>query len=184
MVNILIEEINRCLDNNCHMAALITALTLPDICGKAEYPNKKPSDRYISWYDENIGRYQIPEEHKKKNMPYLSGQVVYSLRNSLLHQGTPNIDNHKYDIQYFELIKQSTTCGSLFCGSYGITTHYSGKDIIGKSRELSISIIDLCTNLCDCVSNYYLNNKEKFNFFNYNIYDCDKKTREVFQIKK
>jgi hypothetical protein len=25
-------------------------------------------------------------------MPYLIGEVVYSLRNSLSHQGTPNID--------------------------------------------------------------------------------------------
>lgn len=28
-------------------------------------------------------------------MPFLSGEVVYNLRNSFLHQGTPNIDSSK-----------------------------------------------------------------------------------------
>ena len=34
MVKELIREINCCLDNNCCMAALAFALTLPDTCGQ------------------------------------------------------------------------------------------------------------------------------------------------------
>jgi len=38
MIDKLIEEINLALDNNLYIIALNTSLTLPDICGKAEYP--------------------------------------------------------------------------------------------------------------------------------------------------
>lgn len=34
----IIKEINICLEHECFMSALGMALTLPDICGKAEYP--------------------------------------------------------------------------------------------------------------------------------------------------
>ncbi len=50
MINQIIKEINACLKNGCYIAALTTALTLPDICGKVEYPNDGNSSRYKKWY--------------------------------------------------------------------------------------------------------------------------------------
>ena len=35
-----IDEIEKSLENECYIAALALALTLPDICGKAEYPSE------------------------------------------------------------------------------------------------------------------------------------------------
>lgn len=89
----LIDDVNKALDADCYYSALTLALTFPDICGKAEYPQEKNTKRYKDWYDEHIGKYeQCPcEQCPNTPMPYLSGEVVYSLRNSLLHQGTPNI---------------------------------------------------------------------------------------------
>lgn len=105
MVNELIKEINQCLDNGCVMAGLSLALTLPDICGKAIYPKSKPSDRYVKWFDEYIGQYEHDDKLIRVDMPYLiSGELVYSLRNSILHQGNPNIDGKKFGIIYFELL--------------------------------------------------------------------------------
>lgn len=98
MINELIKEINQSLDNGCVMAGLSLALTLPDICGKAIYPELKPSDRYIKWFDEYIGQYEHDEEHIRVGMPYLSGEIVYSLRNSILHQGNPNIDGKSLEL--------------------------------------------------------------------------------------
>ena len=63
MVEQLIDDVNRALDNEAYFAALTLALTLPDICGKAQYPESGGGKRYID-----------------------------SLRNSMLHQGTPNIN--------------------------------------------------------------------------------------------
>lgn len=86
--------VNKALDAECFYSALSLALTFPDICGKAEYSQEKTTKRYKDWYDEYIGKHeQYPcEQCQNTPMPYLSGEVVYSLRNSLLHQGTPNID--------------------------------------------------------------------------------------------
>ena len=85
---------NKALDNDCFFSALSLALTLPDICGKAKYPTDGNKKRYIAWYDEYVGAYeQCPGEEGE--MPYLSGEVVYQLRCSFLHQGNPNIDKGK-----------------------------------------------------------------------------------------
>ena len=55
MIKRLIKEINVCLNNNCILAALSTALTLPDICGIAAYgENEEVGIRYIKWFNENI----------------------------------------------------------------------------------------------------------------------------------
>ena len=44
----IIKEIEKALDNEMFLSALALTLTLPDICGKAEYPElgNKP-ERYI-----------------------------------------------------------------------------------------------------------------------------------------
>lgn len=117
MVNELIKKINQCLDNDCVMAGLSLALTLPDICGKAIYPEfNKPSDRYIKRFDEYIGQHEHYDEHMRLGIPYLSGELIYSLRNSILHQGNPNIDGKKFGIIYFELLYQQNEGASVIVG--------------------------------------------------------------------
>lgn len=126
----LIDDVNKALDAECYYAALSLALTFPDICGKAEYPQEKSTrKRYKDWYDEHIGESeQYPcEQCKNIPMPYLSEEVVYSLRNSLLHQGTPNIerDNIKNDsnkIDNFALVLESKKPFDIYADSAGI--HY------------------------------------------------------------
>ena len=41
MVDMLVNEIRKALEQDLFMVALTTALTLPDICGNAEFPNEK-----------------------------------------------------------------------------------------------------------------------------------------------
>ncbi len=171
MVKQLINEINLALDNNLYLVALNTALTLPDICGKAEYPNEKSSKkRYINWYDNHIGRYEINPENEKCgiNMPYLSGKIVYSLRCSLLHQGNPNIDG-KHNINFslaiekknkFNIYVDSASCGN-------------------DERTYRVSIRRLCCILWWTAEEYYKNNKEKFDFFNYCIVDIDEERKKI-----
>ena len=95
MVDTLIQDIRKALENELYFVALNSALTLPDICGKAAFPEENSSKkRYILWYDKEIGIYEKNPEDKD-NMPYLSGEVIYSLRCSLLHEGNPNMKNDK-----------------------------------------------------------------------------------------
>lgn len=47
MVQRIVDDIRAALDHDLYFAALSTALTLPDICGKAEYPNEKSSKKTL-----------------------------------------------------------------------------------------------------------------------------------------
>lgn len=40
MIERIISDIPKALDADCLFAALVLSLTLPDICGKAEYPEE------------------------------------------------------------------------------------------------------------------------------------------------
>lgn len=57
-LELIINDVEKSLDKDCLFSALALALTIPDVCGKISYPSKKPSDRYINWFDEHIGNYE------------------------------------------------------------------------------------------------------------------------------
>lgn len=117
----IIKEIQRCMDYDCLLAGLALALTLPDICGKAEYPSLGVGARYIRWYNENVGITEKPPKSAKSDteMPYLSGEIVYSLRCQFLHQGTPNIEIERikedaFKIDDFTLLLQKKLARYIF----------------------------------------------------------------------
>lgn len=95
MIEVYVQEIATCLKNRCYFAALALSLTLPDICGAAEYPDETSvAKRYISWYDKYIGDNER-KERDTEDSSYLSGEVIYNLRNTFLHQGNPTINKDK-----------------------------------------------------------------------------------------
>ncbi len=181
MITKLIEEINVALSYNLYFAALSLALTLPDICGKAEYPDKGSTSRYKLWYDEYIGQYEkSPSVEGGPDMPYLSGEIVYNFRSSLFHQGNPNLDNDEYKqrhnkkdcpIEHFKIVIETEKPFKIYGGEAGtLTIDNDGVE----HREYRVSVRRLCMILCLSAENYYKNNKEKFTFFNYSILDWDK----------
>ena len=164
---------NRALDANCYLAALSIALTLPDICGKAAFPAEtKVSRRYINWFDEHIGVYEKNLSGGKSDdeIPYLSGEVVYQLRNSVLHQGTPNVEKDaikksQNKIDNFQLVIEQKNKFDIYSDSAGI--------INNKYREYRVNVRRLCLIVSKTAACYYNDNKEKFNFFNFSILDWD-----------
>lgn len=180
MVLRLVEEIRKSLDNDIYLSALMTALTLPDICGKAAFPDDRPSDRYIKWYDEYIGKYEQDALSKENGMPYESGIIVYNLRNSLMHEGNPNINEKTCDIQEFDLLIEDKNKFSVYAGSAGVRTDYIGDEVVKVTKSLCINIRQLCSNLCNTAKKYYENNKEKFNFFNSKLTYWNPQAKQIF----
>jgi len=182
MVQRIVDDIRAALDHDLYFAALSTALTLPDICGKAEYPNEKSSKkRYIDWYNKEIGYYEKnPHQTTDEGMPYLSGSVIYSLRCSLLHEGNPNVDNERLEkkneslpIDHFVLKIESKNDFDIYSDGSGIS------DMFGQhSRSYRMSIRRICLIMCAVAEGYYNENKEKFHF-NYEILDWDKATEHL-----
>ena len=175
MIEKLIRDINKSLDNNCYFAALSLALILPDICGKAKYPADGVTKRYITWYNEYIGNYEKPTSKYNEDMPYLSGEVIYNLRNSFLHQGTPNSDKYSIKetdckIDEFELVFCKNLLGHTSKVSYN-GPNFSRNEIANRGYRVNVRL--LCVRLCNAAQTYYNENKQNFNFFNYHIEDRD-----------
>ena len=161
LINKIINEVNACLKNGCYIAALTTALTLPDICGKVEYPKDSNSSRYKKWYSEWIGQYEkCPDD--EDNMPYPTADLIYNLRCSLLHECNPNVNLDKNDLMPFKLL----ITGSYMSG--GISTVHKDSDGNPIGREIEIGIENLFFKLCRTAKEYYKENKDKFKF-NYAI---------------
>jgi len=164
VIEIFANDIRSALKNQCYFSALSLALTLPDICGKAEYPNKQVAERYISWYDKYIGAY-VKNEGSFGQSPYLSGEMVYNLRNTYLHQGSPNVDASKVKEEANQVDKFILSLGD------GTKIHEMTFSVnVGAVafRTILVDITYLCSVLCDCSLAYYRENVEKF-VFEFNI---------------
>ncbi|MDE5599168.1 MAG: hypothetical protein K2J04_15240 [Lachnospiraceae bacterium] len=177
MIFRLVQDIRKALENELYFVALSSALTLPDICGKTAYPDERSSrKRYISWYDEEIGKYEKNPDDKD-NMPYLSGEVVYSLRCSLLHEGNPNMSNDglrtDLPIDHFSLVIEKAKPFDIYSDSSSIMNF--GSEHI---REYQMNVRRICMILCNVAESYYKENKVKFHF-NYEIIDWDEITSHL-----
>ena len=92
----IIFEVRRCLDSGCYYAALVLAPIIPDICGLIEYPEcrKKSGKRYVAWFNDHIlvnyAKKFTPEGEVSES--YFDGDMCYSLRCKLLHEGNSHIE--------------------------------------------------------------------------------------------
>lgn len=160
MLELYVEEITTCLRNKCYFSALSMSLMLPDMCGMAEFPNKQVAGRYISWYDTYIGNY-LKQERANEEEPYLSGEIVYNLRNNFFHQGQPNINAGKVkeEINKFDHFVLLVGWENVI---YSIVSTFSTMG--AWCRLIFVDISYLCNLICDAALFYYSSNKEKFSY--------------------
>lgn len=166
-----IDEIEICLEQELYLSALSLSLTLPDVCGKAEFPSDGITSRYIKWFNNFMTSYQKPSSLYNDDMPYLSGEVVYNLRNEILHAGNPNITKNHIKDTVCKMDKFELVLGKSFTSDTSMVSY--GKNLSVIDRGYSVNVYLLCTRLCSTAREYYINNKEKFTFFNYNITHMD-----------
>lgn len=188
MVDRLLADLEKSLNNDCYFAALSLALALPDICGRAEYPGLSSSSkkRYIQWYDEYIGQYEKPPKKSEndEDMPYLSGEVIYQLRCSFLHQGVPDIDKENINakenkIDYFLLVVERKKAFDIYSDSASVSWNNVSHN---KYRSYQINVRRFCLIVSRVVKYYYEDNKDKFDFMNYNVIDWDEVTEKMYRL--
>ncbi len=169
MINRIISEIRVAMSNKLYLSALALALTLPDTCGKAEYPcEKRNGNRYKNW----LCQYVIKDNCNSLysyDMPYLNEEIIYSLRNSFLHQSTPSIDKKKINEARCKVDKFILVLTDEIGANGDMSMVAYGKDVKVTYSELKIYVSHLCYILCDAAEKYYKNNKDKFKFIKYAI---------------
>ena len=87
----ILEEIERCQDNNCKFAAISLALMIPDVCAAFDKKGESYGKDYIKWCNDWI------------TWPEIAGEVVYALRCSLFHSLDGDLDKQ---VKYKEFLEK------------------------------------------------------------------------------
>jgi hypothetical protein len=95
-MNRFTSSIRQSIEAKDWYGALMTALILPDICGKFETPNEGSKARSVRWlktwieplYTRHIGA-------DRREHVFLSSEDCYALRCSFLHEGISNIGEQR-----------------------------------------------------------------------------------------
>lgn len=168
----LIKEIEQALESKLFRVALGMALTLPDICGKIEYPKEKVGERYKKWCDNYLKNQEfILEIDQDKDKNIISGEICYKLRCAYLHSGNTQLNEKGNDVSIFNLCINLDYASNLFEGEKKIIT--------------TINIEMLIKILCDSAKDYYEKFNNKYIFLTHDIYiDDAKKSTEIYREAK
>lgn len=177
MIDQIFEDINKALDAEAYIAALALALTLPDLCGKIEYPEEKSSrKRYIMWYDLYMGTppksfmlERLTDQDDERFPPYLTGQVLYQLRCNLLHESMPNVDKENvldenkeiettWNVDEFVLIAEKKNDFDMYAHCSSVHwDNFSTSDF----RKYELSVRKICADLIYVTTKYFEKNPDK-----------------------
>ncbi|WP_018394534.1 hypothetical protein [Bacillus sp. 37MA] len=132
------DAIRQSLEAQNWTAALAVALTLPDICGRLEYPNDSSSKRYSKWFDDYM-KEEYSMGHLEDATTFITGRDAYALRCSFLHGGETNISQQRIQevLQEFIFMAPKIDNGKYF-----------GSHCIEINGRLVLRIDEFCNDFC------------------------------------
>jgi hypothetical protein len=164
-----IKDIKNALTNKSYLSALALSLTLPDICGKIEYPylknkrgNRNVGEQYAAWFDDWVNQYFTDntgwtEDGSKANNPYFTGEMCYSLRCSFLHAGNSDIKNwcDKEDTDFHYSYEFELAVGGADKTGLSWVNPNNNNSKILKTKTVRVNIDKLCECICLSAEKYY-----------------------------
>lgn len=164
MLETLIAETRRALDAKLYHVAILSALTLPDVCSCVESPELRDNiaERYIRWCDDNLDCCR-DRPGKENGVPNVSGEAIYNLRNNLLHRGSAAVDQTKFkrdDTNYLNhLVLMAGVCEGLQVAANIDFPEYMGI----KARKAIITTVEaLVHSICDAAEICYREHRAEF----------------------
>lgn len=156
-----IRDIRDALRNGTYYCALALALTLPDICCQVEngLADSENSNRtmYISWVNKNVQFDAFHSPFPGFERQTFTGDMCYSLRCKVLHNGNTEVKNKNLGVNVDKLILTRPN----------EENHYCGYKYVEDSKGDAISYIGidyLCERLCAAAELFYNNWKNKEDF--------------------
>jgi hypothetical protein len=151
-----IQEARNCLDNGLYEVALTLVLTLPDICGQAEYPVlKKVDERYTKWIDDFVDSKVLYDQFFDAvgDFKHLESQDIYKLRCVFLHSGDQNISNDTIDC--FNLVRPDGLGAEEGKASFGYKYGIENQPDGSVKNTAQIDIKYLTEMICNAAGKYY-----------------------------
>ena len=178
MIEFYVNEILDVLAHRRYFTALALTLALPDMCGAVEFPQESVGRRYIDWCDKYLEGYK----HGDEKTPDINGEVIYNLRNTFLHTGSPNVAGPpNVDRKSCKQPKNKVNRLDKFVLILGDGTRFHTASLlielppdppIIEIRGMVIDVTYLCKVICDCSLRYYQKYKDNF------VFDFKVKTQE------
>lgn len=134
----LIDSIEQSVRTQNWYAALALSLTMPDVCGKLQWPEKN-RQRYFDWYNQyvqNSGPLGGPS--------FMCAEDCYALRCAFLHQGEFRLDGQEVRVA---LDRVHLTAPKP--GLYRFNNLYVGRDV-----ALQIDVDMFCQHMCMAVGTW------------------------------
>lgn len=148
-----IKDIRKALSNKTYISAVALALTLPDICSQVENAIVKSSkNNYITWVNKHMpfDCFNSPFPGFKEQT--FAGNMCYSLRCSVLHSGSTDVENPKLHVNVNRFLLTMPGDVNYYKGyRYGEVNHDDGTNL----KVTYIGIDYLCECLCDAAENFY-----------------------------
>ena len=156
-----INEIEYAIGNKMYQSALALALTLPDICGKAEMPSAQVGMRYRAWFNKHVASLYMPKcilGMEDPNRRIMTGDICYALRCSYLHSGNDDIGNKgreaiisEYDTDHTITYKLILTIDADDNDGIECNTDNSTKE---REYIVRINIPKMCCKICEATRAY------------------------------
>ena len=154
-----IYEVREALKQGLYNCALAMALTLPDICGKVEYPDKSSGyskERYTNWFKKyaepmfTSDTVVVPDSAVTQHT-ILTEKECYALRCAVLHAGNYKLNPALADLKKIKI--------HVYKGSLDIKEYY-----IRMDEYVSWDCTELCGKLCSAAEKYYEGIPDKTRF--------------------
>ena len=171
---VLIDEIEKVLENGNVRCSLGMALTLPDICGIVEFPEFKDKvyDRYVGWCEKYLfNQGFIPSTIIDLDNPNSVGEksriinpdMCFKLRCAYLHSGNLELNQRKNDsFPKFHLRLTSSDDNGIYVSKITSSSN-------GEVTDVHIDARSLIKVLCNAAKEYYETSNKKSEFKNHHV---------------
>lgn len=161
-----IKDIRAALHNKTYYCALALALTLPDICCRVENGVSVSQNTNGIMYRNWVNTYLESEDFQFPIQGFetqtFEGEMCYSLRCKVLHNGNTDVKNIAHGVNVDELILT-------FPSDENYTHGYTYKKNASGKTTTYIGIDYVCERLCDAAEKFYSNWTNKSDFDKYSF---------------
>lgn len=141
MMQYLIESVRRSVGIHNWYAALMGALTLPDIAAKLDGRSGGSGARYIAWFDDYLLPGYTQQRPGEADRIFLSGNDCYALRCAFLHEGDFDITGQRVPmaLERFKFVAPVPGC-VVHCNRIG--------------RVLQLQVDCFCEEICSAIEQW------------------------------